>query len=68
MNSQKPLNVFPDYLGEIWQGYKAPDSKVHGASMGPTWVLSAPVGPHVGPMDLAIRGIFDCFIGANDTE
>ena len=23
--------------------------------MGPTWVLSAPDGPHVGPMDLAIR-------------
>ena len=22
-----------------------PDSKVHGANMGPTWVLSAPVGP-----------------------
>ena len=24
--------------------------------MGPTWVLSAPDGPHVGPMHLAIRG------------
>ena len=24
--------------------------------MGPTWVLSAPDGPHVGPMNLAIRG------------
>ena len=35
-----------------------PDSKVHGANMGPTWVLSAPDGPHVGPMNLAIRGIF----------
>ena len=23
--------------------------------MGPTWVLSAPDGPHVGPMSLAIR-------------
>ena len=32
-----------------------PDSKVHGANMGPTWVLSAPAGPHVGPMNLAIR-------------
>ena len=31
-----------------------PDNKVHGANMGPTWVLSAPDGPHVGPMDLAI--------------
>ena len=32
-----------------------PDSKVHGANMGPTWDLSAPDGPHVGPMNLAIR-------------
>ena len=32
-----------------------PDRKVHGANMGPTWVLSAPDGPHVGPMNLAIR-------------
>ena len=31
------------------------DSKVHGANMGPIWVLSAPDGPHVGPMNLAIR-------------
>ena len=26
-----------------------PDSKVHGANMGATWVLSAPNGPHVAP-------------------
>ena len=31
-----------------------PDSKVHGANMGPTWVLSAPGEPHVGLMNLAI--------------
>ena len=31
------------------------DSKVHGANMGPTCVPSAPDGPHVGPMNLAIR-------------
>ena len=34
-----------------------PDSKVHGANMGLTWVLSAPDGPHVGPMNLAIRAM-----------
>ena len=34
---------------------KYPDNKVHGANMGPTWVLSAPDGPHVGPMNLVIR-------------
>ena len=32
-----------------------PDSMVHGANMGPTWVLSAPDRPNVGPMSLAIR-------------
>ena len=32
-----------------------PDNKVHGSNMGSTWVLSAPGGPHVGPMNLAIR-------------
>ena len=32
-----------------------PDSKVLGANMGPTWVLSDPDGPHVGPMNLVIR-------------
>ena len=32
-----------------------PDSKVHGANMEPTWVLSAPDGPHAGPTNLAIR-------------
>ena len=31
------------------------DSKVHVTNMGPTWVLSAPGGPHVGPMNFAIR-------------
>ena len=29
-----------------------PDSKVHWANMGPTWVLSAPDGPHVGHVNL----------------
>ena len=32
-----------------------PDSKVHVAHKGPTWVLLAPGGPHVGPMNLALR-------------
>ena len=27
------------------------DSKVHGAIMGPTWILYPPGGPHVGPMN-----------------
>ena len=36
----------------------APDSKVHGANIGPIWVLSAPDRPHVGPMNLTIRGVY----------
>ena len=43
------------YINNQAANYICPDSKVHGANMGPTWVLSAPVGPHVGPMKLAIR-------------
>ena len=31
-----------------------PDSKVLGANMGPTWVLSTSGGPHVGHINLAI--------------
>ena len=31
-----------------------PDSKVHDANMGTTWFLSAPQGPHVGPMNQCI--------------
>ena len=30
------------------------DNKIHGANMGLTWVLPAPDGPNVGPMNLAI--------------
>ena len=40
-----------------------PDNKVHGANMEPTWVLSAPDGPHVGPMKLAIRDEREIEIG-----
>ena len=35
-----------------------PDGKVHGANMGPTWILSSPGGPHIGPMNLAIWDVF----------
>ena len=34
---------------------KYPDNKVHGANMRPTWVLSAPDGPHVGHVNNAFR-------------
>ena len=48
-----------------------PDSKVHGADMGPIWALSAPDGPHVGLMNFAIwailtdaKGPCRCFCGS----
>ena len=31
-----------------------PNSKVHGANMGPIWGRQDPGGPHVGPMNFAI--------------
>ena len=40
-NNNKPRRVFPD-------------SKVHGANMGPIWGRQDPGGPHGGPMSLAI--------------
>ena len=45
-----------------------PDSKVHVANIGPTWVLSSPDRPHDGPMNLAIRGYmsFDIMCCDND--
>ena len=34
-----------------------PDSKVHGANMGPMWGRQDPGGPHIGPKNLAIWGV-----------
>ena len=39
-----------------------PDITVHGANMGPNWVLSAPDGPPISPMNLAIRGPCGCLV------
>ena len=36
----------------IWGDY--PDSKVHGANMGPFWGRQDPDGLHAGPMNFAI--------------
>ena len=36
-----------------------PDSKVRVANMGPTWGRQDPGGPHVGPMNFAIRGYIE---------
>ena len=36
-----------------------PDSKVRVANMGPTWGRQDPGGPHVDPMNFAIRGYIE---------
>ena len=41
-------------LNGIFAWEKLPDSKVHGANMGPIWGRQDPGGPHVGPMNFVI--------------
>ena len=36
------------------QSQGIPDSRIHGAIMGPIWDRQGPGGPHVGPMNFAI--------------
>ena len=61
--SGQPLSSFIIHIHNLLSFIKSitfvsnPDSKVHGANMGSIWVLSAPDGPHVGPMNLAIREV-----------
>ena len=49
------------YIGhhhiETWTKWRTPDSKVHGANMGPILGRQDPGGPHVGPMNFAIWDI-----------
>ena len=42
------------FAGNYHEVNGIPDSKVHGANMGPFWGRQDPGGPHVGPMNLAI--------------
>ena len=43
-------------LNQCWFLISDPDSKVHGANIGPIWGRQDPGGPHVGPMNFAIWG------------
>ena len=46
------LQLHSNLLG-LWHSLEYnPDSKVHGADMGPTWGQQDPGGPHVGPLYL----------------
>ena len=40
--------------GQCPHPFLSPESKVHGANMGPTWGRQDPGGPHVGHVNLAI--------------
>ena len=64
---QYPIELIypPGAHPAITQAHNSPGSRVHGTNMGPTWVLSAPGGPHVGPMNLAIR---ECWLLRLDKE
>ena len=45
--TENPVSIYAMKCSQI--------AKFMGPTRGPTWVLSAPDGPHVGPMNLAIR-------------
>ena len=45
--------------------YNNPDSKVHGANMGPIWGRQDPGGPHGGPMNFVI---WECLTFQRSTE
>ena len=42
------------YKQHTLDGGNHPDSKVHGANMGPIWGWQDPGGPYVGPINFAI--------------
>ena len=52
-NCQKWINTLKEWNIFI----KAPDSKVHGANMGPIWGRQNPDGPHIGPTNFTIWGM-----------
>ena len=56
------------HVYEISYRINLPDSKLHGANMGPTWGRQDPCGPHVGPMNLAIRAGNDHYGSLLQTE
>ena len=55
---ESPLQSIDKLYEKNLCDHNTDDSKVHGAIMGPNWVLSAPVGPHVGSMNFAIYDIY----------
>ena len=54
LKSYHIVKYFYDVKDWVSYPYPFPDSKVHGANMGPIWGRQDPGGPHVGPMNFAI--------------
>ena len=54
-NLQQLIHFRSDFL--LILVYTVPNSKVHGANMGPTWGRQDSGGPHAVPMNLAIWGV-----------
>ena len=52
----KLVKYYNHYESALWRDH-IPDSKVHGANMGSIWGRQDPGGPHVGPMNFAIRDL-----------
>ena len=52
---QARANMADKWPNGPWWRNRCPDRKIHGANMGPTWVLAAPDGLRVGPMNFALR-------------
>ena len=54
-----PVHNHCNYVSFVPQSL-VPNSKAHGANMGPTWGRQDPGGSHVGHMNLAILGMLKC--------
>ena len=53
-DNDTPYGKSGSFRGQATCDIQIPNSTVHWANMGHIWVLSAPDGPHVGPMNFAI--------------
>ena len=59
VSSSALSDIFMHMVEWFWN---QPHINVHGANMGPTWVMLASDGPHVGPLNLAIRAHTDSLL------
>ena len=61
INSLSAISIYMWFLSDWIQAFTLPSLvSLIARFIGPTWVLSASDGPHVGPMDLAIWGCMQC--------